>query len=83
MTYKPKTPYQWLLERFEKLETQIRYPDERFMFRFPKDTIRTTGYRLDGVWERTKAAQQLGYEVVVKAEDDDLRIHYRKKVRIP
>lgn len=75
-------PYSRLLERITRFCREIKYAHRRTMFTYPRDRL-NAGWRLDQVYERVSAADQIGYECVVIADDTQLRIEYRKKVEIP
>ncbi len=75
---KRKNPYQMLLEEIIQFCRKLQFPHEREMFYYPKDKL-PGNFRLDDLSERTKAADQLGYDVVLKAEDKGLIVYYRKK----
>lgn len=72
-------PYLQLKERGKAWADAIKYRHETGMWKYPKDKL-TESWRLDDLYERTKAAEQLGYEVICVATDDGLSIRYRKKL---
>ncbi len=41
------------------------------------------GWRLDELYQRTIAAQTLGYEVVIEADENGMKASYRKSISIP
>lgn len=50
------------------------------MFYLEKKSLRSDiPYNLDDVYQRTLAAQTLGYEVVIEADKEGMTIRYRKK----
>ena len=50
------------------------------MFHYPKSGINTSSWNLRDLYERTQAAQQLGYEVILSTTDDGLFVKYQKKL---
>lgn len=79
MKAKPKTPYQRLLEDITEWCQQVRFRRKVIMFNLTKDDLER-GWTLADVRERTLAAEQLGYDVVLTADDEGLHAWYRKKV---
>lgn len=82
MTYKPKSPYQRLLEDTRDWARKVMYRHSVGMWTYPKAKL-TEGYRLDDLYERVQAAEQLGYEVVVVANETGLFVRYVKKIPKP
>jgi len=76
---KPKTPYQRLLEDAREFAGQVKYRHEKLMWRYPKEKL-NTGWALNDLAERVSAADQLGYDVILRNSDDGLSVYYRKKV---
>ena len=83
MRQKPINPYTRLLMDIRAFCGELKYRPTKTMFFIKKADLRGSSYSLDDIYERTRAAEQLGYEVHVIAEDDGLRFNYVKKVRIP
>lgn len=79
MTEKRKTPYQHLLEAAREFYYSLPHGHKCHMFFWPKNRLRD-GWTLHEVWERTQAADKLGFDVIVRADDDGLRMSYRKKL---
>lgn len=75
MKAKPITPYQRLMDDFREYARKVNYPKRVAMFLLPKDKL-SQAWKLEDVWERTKAAEQLGYDVTVRADDDGLHFGY-------
>ena len=48
--------------------------------RLTRQCLRDRGWKLLDLYERTKAAEQLGYDVQIVAGDDGLSVYYKKKV---
>lgn len=76
---KRKTPYQMLLEDIKAWCRKVRYRDERGMWTYPKDKL-DEGWDLTHLYERTKAAEQLGYDTQLVAADTGLVVRYVKKL---
>ena len=75
---KPKTPYQHLIEKCKTWAFSVVYPRRTIMFVIPKARL-SEAWTLADVYERTKAADQLGYDVVLVAADRGLEMFYRKR----
>lgn len=58
---------------------RIRFRDETPMFHYPIDKI-NVGWNLTDLYERTMAADQLGYDVIIKASSNGLEVKYVKKL---
>lgn len=71
------SPYTRLLNDAKNFIYKIHNPSRIFMWRYPKDKLGER-WTLTDLYERTKAAEQLGYDVIVIAEDNGLTIQYRK-----
>lgn len=75
-----KTPYRKLLERVRPLFRELVSPQKHIMFWYKKETIvSVNGVSVLGLYERTLAAQQLGWRVVVSARDGGLVFEYEKE----
>ena len=74
-------PYQHLLIAIKKWCHEVKYPEQKELWYYPKSQINTINesdiYRLN---ERVIAAGQLGYEVYVFSDDVGLHYKYRKKM---
>jgi hypothetical protein len=79
---KPVTPYQRLLDDITEFCLKLKHRNTVGMLWFGKANL-PTGFRLDDVYERTLAADQLGYDVVLRADDKGLHVNYVKRVKIP
>ena len=73
-----KTPYHHLAEDFDNFKRKVRFPRTVSMWHYPKGKL-TEGWNLLDLYERTKAADQLGYEVVLVAADEGLKVQYVAK----
>jgi hypothetical protein len=82
MNRKPITPYQRLLTEFREFASKIYYPHTKTMWVYPKGKLGER-WNLYDLAERTAAAEQLGYDVVLKYVNDGdnpgLCVQYRKK----
>ncbi len=77
---KQKTPYDMLLEKIRDYVYKITYPMKKTMFFFGGDDL-GKAYYLKDVYERTVAANTLGYDVILETKTDkkSLEILYRKR----
>lgn len=80
---KPVTPYQRLLDEIKDFCSKIEYPHTKEMFLYPKSGLNTKTFYLYDLAERTAAANQIGYEVVLTVTDAGLSVKYRKKIPVP
>lgn len=80
MKQKPITPYARLLDEFKAFCDAIDYRSRITMFFFKKSSLKEGGWSMSEVYERTRAADTLGYDVVIEAADDGLRFKYVKKI---
>lgn len=79
MIAKKKNPYQHLLEEVQRYCAKIKTPRILSMWRYPKDKLEQAGgWSLRELWERTAAAKQLGYEVILTAQPEGLHVEYRE-----
>lgn len=76
---KTKNPYLRLLDDIKDWCHRVKYRHEKDMRSYPKSKL-AEGWRLDDLYERTKAAEQLGYDVQLVAHDNGLTVRYKKKV---
>lgn len=72
------TPYQRLMERFREYASKVTYPRKVGMWNYPKAKL-AEGWGLLDLYERTKAAEQLGYDVQLYATDEGLSVKYVQK----
>ncbi len=81
MIAKKKNPYQHLLEEIQHFCVKLVNLQTLSMWQYPKGKLdQPGGWGLLGLWDRTAAASQLGYEVVLVAHEDGLLVKYRKRV---
>lgn len=72
-------PYSRLLERVKDWCGRATYRREIAMWSYPKISL-NSGWDLTDLCERTKAADQLGYDVILKATDGGLEIYYKERM---
>lgn len=58
---------------------KILLRDKKAMFTYPKDKLHLS-WRFDDLYHHCKAAQTLGYSVIIEVDDDGLHTHYVKKL---
>lgn len=75
---KQLNPYLRLLSEIRKFCHDLKFRETREMFNVPTKDGKT--YSLEDVKQRTAAAEQLGYEVILEAKEAGLIIKYRKKL---
>jgi hypothetical protein len=75
---KQKNPYQRLLESLGKYRGSVKYPKTKTMWTYPKNKL-GEGWTLAGLYERVSAADQLGFDVVLTADDAGIRVSYRAR----
>ena len=79
MAEKRKNPYQYLLEQINEFCDNLKYRHQVTMWKYPKNRL-SEGWPLLELYERVKAAEQLGYDVQLIAQDDGLLIQYVKQI---
>lgn len=78
MKEKPVTPYQRLLEAMRKFAGEVEYPKRQRMWVYAKNDL-GKGWDLTKLNERALAAQQLGFDILLKPTDEGLEIWYVQK----
>lgn len=73
-----KTPYQRLAEDFEEYRRKVKFPRTVGMWNYPKARL-NENWTLGDLYERVKAADQLGYDVSLFAADEGLVVRYVAK----
>ena len=76
---KRKNPYQMLLEEIKDWCRKVKFRHEKVMWVYQKNRL-NQGWPLRNLYERVKAAEQLGYDVILIANDEGLSVRYRKQV---
>lgn len=79
---KPITPYQRLLTRVKNLAWAVKYARRKTMWVYPKARLNET-WTLGDLYERARAADQLGYDVVLKPTDEALVVQYVERPSVP
>ena len=79
---KRPNPYTALLSEIKAFAYKVQHPHSLTMWLYPKDQL-NTAWKLYDLNERVAAANQLGYDVALKATDKGLEVLYRKRVDIP
>lgn len=79
MKVKPITPYERLKRIAREWADSVIYAHRRVMLTYKNASNQSACFRLDELYERTIAAEQLGYDVLVTAVDGNLVVQYRKK----
>lgn len=78
----PRNPYQDLIRQVNKWLVSVFHPFERRMWFYPTAKL-TEGWSLALLNERVIAADQLGYDVVLKHTSEGLEVWYRKRTDRP
>ena len=81
-----QNPYQRLQEACREWARTVVYAHERLMWRFPAKTLSTDRWCLLNTAERVQAADQLGYDCVLrwkKGENGGLDVVYRRRPSEP
>jgi len=74
-------PYQRLFETMATYCRKVEFRHHVLMLHYPRDEInKGSAWKLRGLYERTLAADQLGYDVVLRAQEDRLQVLYVKKL---
>lgn len=68
MKTKPKNPYTELLKEIRSYVQKVTHPVKRLMWRYQKEKL-SEGWKLDDLSERVRAADQLGYDCVLRYSD--------------
>lgn len=74
------TPRQRLYEKAKAFTTKLRTLHTRSMLFYSAKEIESCSFNLRWLYQRSLAAEQLGYEVIMKADDEGLHASYRKKM---
>lgn len=76
---KTVNPYTRLKERFTEYVNNCVVRGKRQMWTYPKDRL-NDGWNLASLHERCAAAEQLGYDVQIRATNDGLVVEYVRKL---
>ena len=71
-------PYTRLQGEAREWAVSVVHPERRVMWRYPKDKL-ALSWPLDELQQRVVAANQLGWDVVLVADDGGLLVQYRKR----
>lgn len=80
MKQKPITPYARLLETCRRWANSARYPIRKPMFTYANASETDRSFTIADLYQRTAAADQLGYDVLVQCEGKNLVVTYRARV---
>ena len=72
-------PYERLKREFLRYVSAAMYRHTATMWHYPKDKL-SDGWNLSDLYERTAAAEQVGYDVVLRAKEHGLVVCYVKKL---
>ena len=75
-------PYQRLLDKIVSFCDSLKYRHSKIMFIYPKDQL-NINWSIPQLYERVATADQLGYDVKLKATTEGLEFWYEKRVEIP
>lgn len=74
-----KERYEQLVSDCKRWVRNVKNPKRSCMFFFKKGDLNHRAYYLYDVWERVKAADSCGHDVIVTADDDGLRLVYSQR----
>jgi hypothetical protein len=74
----PISPYVRLRDIARRFASAVVYPERKVMWTYTKAQL-GGAFRIDDLYHRTAAANTLGFDVVLTATDDGLRVDYRKR----
>jgi len=75
-------PYQRLLDKIVSFCNSLRHRHSKIMFTYTKELL-NNDWSMPQLYERVAAADQLGYDVKLKATTEGLEFWYEKRVEIP
>jgi len=75
-------PYQRLLKDVKDFAWKVKYASRKIMWTYPKARL-SEGWSLADLHARVSAADQLGYDVHLIANDEGLVVKYVKRADIP
>ena len=73
-----KNPYTRLLGEIKEFCFKVEFRHVKVMWNYPKNRL-GEGWELSSLYQRTQAAEQLGYDVQLVANDEGLSVQYKKK----
>lgn len=74
------TPRQRLYEKVKAYTSRLQALRTVSLWWYRKADLSSNNYDLSRLYQRALAAQSLGYEVVLHADDDGLYVRYREKI---
>ncbi len=77
-----QNPYSRLLARARQFAFDVKHHHVKHMWTYPKVKLGEP-WNLVDLKERVAAADQLGWDVLLKVVDGDLRVEYHKRVITP
>lgn len=81
MKTKPISPYERLRKDCAQWAFEVIRRSYRTMWTYPNvGSGDKTGWRLDDLYQRVAAADQLGYDVVLATKDHALEVRYVKRI---
>ena len=75
-------PYQRLLDKIVSFCDSLKYRHTKIMFTYLKNEL-NTHWSMPQLYEKVATADQLDYDVKLKATAEGLEIWYEKRVEIP
>ena len=75
-------PYQRLLDKIVSFCGSLKNRHSKIMFTYPKDQL-NTNWSMPQLYTKVETADQLNYDVKLKATAEGLEIWYEKRVDIP
>lgn len=73
-----KNPYEMLLEEFKEYANKVEHPKTKQMWRYTEDGLKKAWF-LGNLLQRVMAAEQLGFDVMLKNNDGSLEVQYVEK----
>lgn len=80
MKTKPVNPYDRLLGDVRRYLSDVRSPTRKRLWVYPKEELNKRAvFALLDLWERTAAADLLGFDTALKSTDEGLVVEFRKR----
>jgi len=76
---KRTNPYTRLLTEIKDWMREFKCSKTVTMWTYPKEKLKNVGWNLYDLRERVDAAEELGYDVLLKSTPDGLKVMYQKK----
>jgi len=74
----PRNPYQDIIQKAKNFLFKVFHPHKRRMWIYPANKLET-GWTLETLDQRVQAADQLGYDCVLKHTNEGLEVWYVKR----